>query len=135
MKSFYLFCLLLTLSISTFAKSKDTTLHYRILIEFKSFCCGTPSDSLLVRYIKKTKKNCNFKKIYAYKIYPLGKEGEYSLGFTLKGMTLQQRKNFIAGAKKIVPKMKDKGSVILLENQTLKSSQLPPNINIEKISF
>ena len=135
MKSLLLICLFAIISTTSFGESKDTILRCRILIEFKSFCCGTPSDSPLVKYINKTKRNFHFKKISAYKIYPLGKEGEYSLGFTLKGMTVKQKRVFIAGLKKLTPKMKDKGSAVLLENQTIESSQLPPNVKIDKVSF
>lgn len=120
---------------TSFAKSNDTTYHYRVLIEFKSICCGTPNEAPLLKYIKKIKRDCHIKKIVAYKISPLGKEGEYDLGFPCKGMSSQQKRTFITGLKKIVPTLKDKGTATILENYSIKNSELPVQIQIKKITY
>jgi uncharacterized protein YegL len=85
-------------------------------------CCGVPSSDPLFSAIKAFKKKNNIKKAIAYSnIGPLGKEGEYMLGFTLSELTKKQKTAFIGMVKKIVPTMKEQGSASAEENVTIEA--------------
>jgi hypothetical protein len=120
-RSFLLFCCLL-LSI---AASAQSTKNYRVAVAFRSICCGVPSNEPLLDYVRDFKANEKVKKMIHYDhIGPLGKEGEYSMGFDLKELCRRDRKKFIAGLKIIVPTLKDKGTASVEENYMLDAASL-----------
>ncbi len=104
-----LFYLLLTMftSNSLFAQAK--TGLYAVTINFNSKCCGVPDAKPLLEEIAKFKKVNKIKSISYDNIGPLGREGEYMIGFTLKELTKKQKASFIKLVQKIVPTLKSIG--------------------------
>jgi hypothetical protein len=117
------------------AQTKDSIIQYPIVIEFHSVCCGVPSQTPLVSFIKKFKRTNKIKKINVYKISPLGKEGEYNLAFKLSEFNLTKKKMFIKKLKQIVPTLKDNGMAVLNENVEVDLSSYPSNVSIERIFY
>jgi hypothetical protein len=117
------------------AQTKDSIIQYPIVIEFNSVCCGVPSQTPLVSFIKKFKRTNKIKKINVYKISPLGKEGEYNLAFKLSEFNLTKKKMFIKKLKQIVPTLKDNGMAVLNENVEVDLSSYPSNVSIERIFY
>ena len=61
----------------------------------------------------------------------MGKEGEYWLAFSLKELNDKQCSLFVEQLKPVVLKLKEPGSVSLVENMTLQSSELPSRATTE----
>ena len=98
---------------------------YKVAVAFNSFASGVPSSEPLKAFIKKFKKDNKIKKnIAADHIGPLGREGEYKLGFMLKELTKKQQASFITKLKKVVDGMKDRGSAELIENDTIEMGNI-----------
>lgn len=89
---------------------------YKVSVAFNSIGMGVPDEKPLVDYIKKFKKTNKIKFIAADRIGPLGREGEYKLGFSLKELKKAQQAAFIKGLKVVVSKMKDRGIAEVAEN-------------------
>jgi uncharacterized protein YjhX (UPF0386 family) len=119
----------------TKAQTKDSIIHYPIVVEFQSVCCGVPSEVPLVSFLKKFKKTNKIKKIKVYKIGPLGREGEYHLGFKLTEFNRAQKKSFIKKLKQIVPKLNDKGLAVVNEKVDINLSNFSSNVTVELIYY
>jgi hypothetical protein len=94
-----------------------------------------PEEKMLKTWIVGFKKKYGIKKINAIQVGPLGREGEYDLYFTLKGLKKTTQNKFKTGIKKIVPKMIEPGMVTLEENIVLNRTDLPSNIIIKQIKY
>lgn len=116
-------------------KKKEKCLFYPVVVEFRSVCCGVPSDKPLQQFINTFKKQNRIVKINADKIAPMGKEGEYYLAFTLKEMNRKQKFLFRNNLKNITAKMNDKGNASVEENMNIFKSELPRNVKISKVGW
>ncbi len=114
---------------------KQNMRTYALLIKFQSHCCGVPDEVPLKRYMQKFKKQQGMKRIVAYKIAPMGREGEYFIGFTLAGFTKKQKALFIKNMKQITANMKDKGSAVAETNVTLVKEDLPAQATTTKVLY
>ena len=119
----------------TKAQTKDSIIHYPIVIQFQSVCCGVPSDEPLNAFLKTFKRNNKIKKITAYKIGPLGREGEYNIGFKLTELNKAQKKSFIKKLKQLVPKLNDKGLAVVNEMETINLKSYPSNVTVVRIKY
>lgn len=126
---------ILSFSLSLFAQQKDSLFKFPILIKFNSICCGVPSDSLLRKSIIGFKRKNKLIQIAAFKISPMGKEGEYYLGFTLKEVSNKKRSSFIQSLSEIIPLMNDKGIAVLERDFLYNKADYPTNVRIEKVVF
>jgi len=117
------------------ASSVDSTIFYPIAVKFQSVCCGVPSDVPLKAAIQKFKKKNHIKSIAAYHIGPLGREGEYIIGFTLTCFKKKQISNFVKKMKETTLLMKDRGNAEVEINYSNSVSKLPSRVSIEKIEF
>ena len=79
----------------SFGQQSDSTLKYAVVIKFQSICCGVPNAAPLKKFVSKFKKEYHTKTIRADKIGPMGREGEYYLGFNLKELTRKQKHYFL----------------------------------------
>ena len=105
-------------SLAVSAKAQESKkIVYPLVVEFHSHCCGVPSEQPLLNYIHSFKKAQRIKKIKAWHIGPMGREGEYYLAFSLKELNKRQKKIFISNVKAVTAKMKDKGSASLSVNK------------------
>lgn len=123
------------IGISTNAQTKDSIVHYPIVIQFQSVCCGVPSEAPLISFIKTFKRNNKIKKITAYKIGPLGREGEYNVGFKLTELNSAQKKTFIKKIKLLMPKLNDKGLAVVNEMETINLTSYPANVSVERVKY
>jgi hypothetical protein len=89
----------------------DHPTTYPFVVKFNSFGTGVSSDKPLLAYIATFKKKYKIKNITYMRIGPMGREGEYHMAFPLKEMTKTQAAVFMREVKKVVAKIKDKGSV------------------------
>ena len=105
--AFILFALFSTVTLL----AKDHPANYPFVVKFNSIGTGVSSDKPLLTYITSFKKKYKIKKITYMRIGPMGREGEYYMAFPLKEMTKTQAAVFITEVKKVVAKIKDKGSV------------------------
>ena len=106
MKKIFLLLCIISLKVISFAQSKSDT--YSVTINFNSVCCGVPDSKQLFNEIILFKKKNKIKTIAYEKTAPLGKEGEYMLGFMLKELSKKQKVLFIDLLKKTVPLLTDK---------------------------
>ena len=120
---------------STKAQTKDSIIRYPIVIQFQSVCCGVPSEAPLISFIKTFKRNNKIKKITAYKIGPLGREGEYNVGFKLTELNKAQKKSFIKKLKLLMPKLNDKGLAVVNEMETINLTSYPSNVSVERVKY
>ncbi len=127
--------LIIIFSQFVYAQQKDSLLSYPIAVRFQSICCGVPDETPLRKMVLSFKKKNRLKHIASYHIGPLGREGEYIVGFPLNEMTQKQKKNFIKKIKITVPKLKDKGKAIYEEPFSVSTQNLPSNLSIERIDF
>lgn len=116
-------------------KKKEKSLFYPVVVKFHSVCCGVPSEKPLTQYIATFKKANQIQKISAFKISPMGKEGEYYLAFPLKEMDRKQKFLFKNKLKNITDKMKDKGNASVEENVNIFKSELPTNVRFSKVGW
>ena len=98
------------------AQDQDSTV-YPLVIQFNSIGTGVPKDSAFRSYINAFKKKNKIKKITAFHIGPMGREGEYWLAFTLKELTKKQAAVFVRQMKLIAEKPKERGSTVFEENK------------------
>lgn len=129
------FISLIFIGISTNAQTNDSIVRYPILIQFQSVCCGVPSETPLISFIKTFKRNNNIKKLTAFKIGPLGREGEYNVGFKLTELNRAQKKSFIKKLKLLVPKLNDKGMAVVNEMETINLKSYPSNVSVERVKY
>ncbi len=127
--------LIFIVGFSTKAQIKDSIIRYPVVIQFQSVCCGVPSQQPLISFIKTFKRNNKVKKITAYRIGPLGKEGEYNVGFKLTELNRTQKKSFLKKIKLLVPKLNDKGIAVVNEMVTINLKEYPANVTIERINY
>jgi hypothetical protein len=120
---------------STKAQTKDSIVRYPLVIQFQSVCCGVPSEAPLISFIKTFKRNNKIKKITAYKIGPLGREGEYNVGFKLTELNKAQKKSFIKKLKLLMPKLNDKGLAVVNEMETINLKSYPSNVSVERVKY
>lgn len=120
---------------STKAQTKDSIIRYPVVIKFQSVCCGVPSEAPLISFIKTFKRNNKIKKITAYKIGPLGREGEYNVGFKLTELNKDQKKSFIKKLKLLMPKLNDKGLAVVNEMETINLKSYPSNVSVERVKY
>ena len=120
---------------STKAQNNDSIVRYPIVIQFQSVCCGVPSEDPLISLIKTFKRNNKIKKITGFKIGPLGREGEYNVGFKLTELNRAQKKSFTKKIKRLPPKLNDKGMAVVNENVTINLKTNPANVSVERVIY
>lgn len=108
---------------------------YPVAVSFNSMCCGVPSDSVIRSFIISFKKKYKIKKITAYHIGPMGREGEYDLAFKLTELGKKNAGYFISKMKKLKPLKSDKGSFTVIEKFEVDSQAIPKRASTTEIVF
>ncbi len=103
---FLLVLMTVCISLKTIAQDNDS---FAVTVNFHSICCGVPSDQLLNKKISAFKIKYRIRRIEAVRIGPLGREGEYSIGFPLKEMNTVIKRLFIRLLGNTVKQMNDRG--------------------------
>jgi len=119
----------------SYCQSKDSTLKFDLAVSFGSYCCGVPDAAPLKKGIVQFKKKYHIKKIKATHISPLGREGEYLIGFNLQSFSPTKRKKFIQTIQSISAKLRDKGFAETTEQYTVDLNSLPAQVSLKQIYF
>lgn len=114
------------------AQQQDSTI-YPIVIQFNSIGTGVPGDSALRSYITSFKKKNKVKKIKAFHIGPMGREGEYWLCFSLKELTPKQASVFKKEIKLIAEKPTERGLTVFVENMAIGKDQISGRRTISQV--
>lgn len=101
---------------------------FPLVVEFVSYCCGVPDNTPLINFVESFRKKYKTEAITAYKIGPVGKEGEYYLAFPLKELNKSQAKSFIEKMEKVTVTPEDKGGLFYQKNFTIDSSHFSKSI-------
>jgi hypothetical protein len=89
---------------------------YRVVVKFGSMCCGVPNNKPLLDYVATFKKKNKIKKLVCDSIGPMGREGEYDMGFTLKELKKAQVETFVKEITVLASTMKEQGYANVEEN-------------------
>lgn len=121
--------------ISLFGFSGIQEKTYPIVVHFNSICCGTPDAKPLADSIHLFLRQNKLKTVKAYRVGPMGKEGEYDLVFDLKDLKKSKRSSFMAMLERVAATLKDRGAAYAERN--LRITRNPSNTRIQwtKISF
>lgn len=132
-----LFLLLLIASILPARAQKKTsdTTRYPVTFQFASYGTGVPDDQPLKDYINTFKKRNRIKSIPALRVGPMGREGEYYLLFTLKGMKKKIASLFIGGLQQLAEQKPKNGLWHCVKDFPFSESQLAPRAKIKKVDF
>jgi hypothetical protein len=134
-KKYFVFFICLLFWQVSFAQTKDSTIRFDLAVSFGSYCCGVPDAAPLKRGIIQFKKKYHIKKIKATRISPLGREGEYLIGFNLQSLTPSKRKKFILTVQSIAAKLRDKGFAESTEQYTIDIYNLPTQVSIKQLYY
>lgn len=135
MKNSALLFLFILFQVSHSNAQDNMNTRYKLVISFQSECCGVPSDTPIVKFIRSFRKNYKIKKISADEIGPMGKEGEYYLAFKLNELTRKQVKKFITAIKNVKKQPGDNGLFSFEENMLIRSESLPGRARISTLDF
>ena len=135
MKYSLLFLSIITLLIHPVKAQNPGKSTYPLIIVFQSVCCGVPTDSAVKIFIRSFKKQQSIKKITAYHIGPLGREGEYFLAFKLNELNKKQMAVFISGIKKIKTLPIDRGLFDFKFNTELDPALMPKRTSTTESVF
>ena len=113
----------------------STVTRFPVVVSFQSICCGVPSDSTVISYIRAFKKKNKLKSITATNIGPMGKEGEYYLAFSLKELNKKQVRTFISGLKKVKKLPGETGEISFIENYSLEDKPKPRRAKEKNVVF
>lgn len=116
------------------AQESQTATVYPVVIQFQSECCGVPDDGPLRQFIRAFKKKNKIRKITAYHIGPMGKEGEYHLAFPLKELNKKQKVSFAKRLRIVTKSLKDKGRAEFVQQMKIDITELG-RATIEKEVF
>lgn len=95
---------------------KTSSRVYPVVVHFTSEGSGVPSAKPVTDFIRAFEKKNKTTKIKADTIGPRGREGEYTLAFTLANLTKKQRAAFISGLKNVRKNASDPGQIHVEEN-------------------
>ena len=109
---------------------------YKVYLYFYSIGAGTADPKPVADYISEFKTTNSIASVKADKIGPLGKEGEYALGFELKEMNIGQRASFISGITQKAKSIQDRGASVNVEtNYSIRTDSLPFRAIIETVNY
>lgn len=131
--SAFLFVLLLFCFTANSSSKKITT--YKVLISFHSIGTGVPDATPLEEFIQAFKTKHKVKEIVAEKIGPLGREGEYQLGFQLKELNKKKKALFISEIEKTVALLKDRGSASFEKDGKVDFSAISERATCKKVKY
>ncbi len=107
----YSILLLVTLLTGIIAAAQNKTAaapaKYDVAISFNSICCGPPSSDFLKDFIKKFNKE-NKLTLKTLIAGGCGREGEFSILFSLTGVKVKAKAKFMTAIKTLVPQQQAK---------------------------
>ena len=108
---------------------------YAAVIKFQSHCCGVPGDTPVRKFISSFRKKYKIKRMAAWHIGPMGREGEYYLAFHLRELNAKQKALFTSKLKIITGKLHDRGSAEFEENMKIEAANVSARTTFEKVIF
>jgi hypothetical protein len=109
MKKYVLLLSILLTGIAVSAQYKTAAVpaKYDIAVSFNSICCGPPSADFLKTFVKKFNKD-NKVLLNASIAGGCGREGEFSILFSLSGLKAKPKAKFMAAIKTLIPQQQAK---------------------------
>ena len=121
--------------VQTSIAQTETKTVYPVTVSFQSVCCGVPTDSSIRSFITSFKKKYKIKTITGYHIGPMGREGEYYLGFRLSELSKKQAAAFISKIKYIKKLTSDKGLLSFKEKLEINTASISQRATIKEVVF
>jgi hypothetical protein len=112
MKKYVLLLGVLLTGITVTAQDKTAVaaVKYDAAVSFNSICCGPPSADFLKAFIKKFNKD-NKVVLNASIAGGCGREGEFSILFSLTGLKAKPKAKFMAAIKTLIPQQQAKNKI------------------------
>ncbi len=120
---------------SGYSQKAGSDSTFQVGVAFNSMCCGVPSETPMKLFIDSFKLKYDIPEILATRIGPLGREGEYRLGFGLSEMNALQKKEFISGLSNIQKLKDDPGSIRIVPEMRIVIQELPPRARFKEIRY
>ncbi len=125
----------LLLSFLSFAQTKDSSIHCKLLLKFQSIGTGVPQEINLIKNINSFKKKYHIRQIKAVHIGPMGREGEYYICFNMKEMNTKNKKYFVKKMKSLCELKNERGYIVAEENVTIDLKTLSSQTDIRNINY
>lgn len=132
MKYKHLILSLLIFASASISAQSEGDRKFPLVVGFVSYCCGVPDNTPVINFAKSFRKKHKTKAISAYKIGPVGKEGEYYLAFPLKELNKSQAKIFIEEMEKVTVTPEDNGGIIYQKDFTIDNSHFSKSIAVKE---
>ena len=130
MKSKLMILFFITASTAGYTQSTNSQ-KFPLVIQFASHCCGVPSDSTVINYINCFKKSNKIGSISAYRVGPMGREGEYYLAFPLDELNEKKARKFINDISCVTIAKDDKGGINFEKDFTIDNSRFSKPVMTE----
>ena len=105
------------------------------MIQFNSYCCGVPDEQPIRNAIHEWLIQEKISKLIAWKLAPMGKEGEYWICFEANRTFHSLKPNLIEAISRISNQPQDKGGISIDSNRVIDPVSLPKQAKWEKIIF
>jgi hypothetical protein len=132
MKKYVLLLGVLITGIAAVAQDKTAAApaKYDAAVSFNSICCGPPSADFLKTFVKKFNKD-NKVVLNASMAGGCGREGEFSILFSLTGLKAKPKAKFMAAIKTLIPQQEAKNKAA---NNSIGNMSLSYNVTAADFS-
>ncbi len=105
------------------------------VVQFNSFCCGVPDQKPIRDAIHQVLINEGKSGILAWKLSPMGKEGEYWICFQTDRTFRSLKHKLIDAIDTVAKQPQERGGITLDSNFILNQSSIPQHAKWESIWF
>jgi hypothetical protein len=108
---------------------------FPLVVQFNSFCCGVPDEKPFRDTIHQVLVRANQPKLIAWKLSPMGKEGEYWICFEEKGSFRLLQSELMEAVKQFANQPQDRGGISIDSHLLIDPVRLPKQSTWEKLVF
>jgi len=108
---------------------------FPLVMQFNSYCCGVPDEQPIRDAIHELLIREKKSKLIAWKLAPMGKEGEYWICFEGDRRFFSMQSEFIESVTVFTKQSHDKGGISLDSNRIIDPVSLPKQAKWEKMNF
>lgn len=120
----YLFIFFAAMITGTIANGQNKKValptKFDVAVSFNSICCGPPSSDFLKDFVKKFNKE-NKLTLKTFIAAGCGREGEFSILFSLTGVKAKPKAKFMAAIKTLIPQQQAKNKTANTSSGNLES--------------
>jgi hypothetical protein len=106
-----------------------------LVVQFNSFCCGVPDEQPLQEAIHQVLVNEKKSGILAWKLSPMGKEGEYWICFQTDRTFRSLKHKLIDAIEEVAKQPQERGGITLDSNLNFQQRSIPQQAKWESIWF